>query len=165
MGIFEKMATGASLEETLALLVGYLQLALPHRSCAVQLVEPHGPESAPHEDFAAPAADSPAAGWSEPIIDKQGHVLGTFELSQSPGCAPDESDIQRVRQTCHIAAIAIERWRSASLLRERERRYRDIFDHTLDMLCLLEMTPDGCLRCVEVNPTLLRALGLSLIHI
>ena len=159
LGIFEKMASGASLEDTLALLVGYLQLALPSRSCRVQLAEPRGPESATHEGAAALAASSPAAGWSEPIIDKQGHVLGTFEVSQTPGSAPDESDIQRVRQTCHIAAIAIERWRSESLLRERERRYRDIFDHTLDMLCLLEMSPDACLRCVEVNPALLRALG------
>jgi PAS domain S-box-containing protein len=147
LGIFEKMSTGASLEETLGLLVGYLQLALPHRSCRVQLGTGTGMNEAS------------AVGWSEPIVDKQGHLLGTFELSQSPGSGPDESDVLRVRQTCHIAAIAIERWRSESLLRERERRYRDIFDHALDMLCLLEMTAVGCLRCVEVNPALLRALG------
>lgn len=147
LGIFEKMSTGAPLEETLGLLVGYLQLALPHRSCRVQL----GTGTVMNQ--------ASAVGWSEPIVDKQGHILGTFELSQSPGTGPDESDMLRVRQTCHIAAIAIERWRSESLLRERERRYRDIFDHTLDMLCLLEMTEVGCLRCVEVNPALLRALG------
>ncbi|NWD56858.1 PAS domain S-box protein [Pseudomonas veronii] len=151
LGIFEKMATGAPLEETLGLLVDYLQLALPHRSCRVQLVAPLG--------TGAVMNTASAVGWSEPIVDKQGHVLGTFELSQASGTGPDESDILRVRQTCHIAAIAIERWQSESLLRERERRYRDIFDHTLDMLCLLEMTAVGCLRCVEVNPALLRALG------
>lgn len=43
LGIFEKMATGAPLEETLGLLVDYLQLALPHRSCRVQLVAPLAP--------------------------------------------------------------------------------------------------------------------------
>ncbi|MGC6370940.1 PAS domain-containing sensor histidine kinase [Pseudomonas sp. K2I15] len=159
LGIFEKMATGSALEETLALLVSYLRLALPHRSCGVKLVGPQGIDLAMCIPPPSLLADGPFAFWSEPIVDKQGHVLGTFELSHSPGSVPDDSDIQCVRQTCHIAAIAIERWRSESLLRERERRYRDIFDHTLDMLCLLEVTPVGCLRCVEVNPALLQVLG------
>ncbi|WP_460136768.1 sensor histidine kinase [Pseudomonas sp. S1_E04] len=159
LGIFEKMATGASLEETLALLVGYLQLALPHRSCAVHLVEPFNIAPTTYKAFASRLANNPGACWSEPIVDKQGHVLGAFELSRSCDSAPDESEIQPVRQTCHIAAIAIERWQSESLLRERERRYRDIFDHTLDMLCLLEETQAGDLQCVEANPALLRVLG------
>ncbi|MGB7647972.1 MAG: PAS domain S-box protein [Pseudomonas fluorescens] len=152
LGIFENMAMGASLQETLALLVGYLQLALPHRSCGVQLVG---------AEHVGAAARMPAACWSEPIVDKQGQVLGTFELSQPFGAARHEREIQRVRQMCHIAAIAIERWRSESLLRERERRYRNIFDHTLDMLCLLEVTPASGLQCVEANPALLNALGKS----
>jgi len=158
LSIFEKMATGASLEETLVLLVGYLQTALPHRTCGVKLLESLTIDSATFQACASQPSHDPCAYWSEPILDKQGHVLGTFELSQSPDAVPDKSDIQRVRQTCHIAAIAIERSQSESLLRERERRYRDIFDHTLDMLCLLEVTPIGALRCVEANPALLRAL-------
>ena len=124
LGIFEKMATGASLEETLALLVGYLQLALPHWSCRVQLVEPLGTGLAKYRASASALADNSC--WSEPIMDKQGQRLGAFELSRLPGSVTHESDIQPVRQTCHIAAIAIERWQSESLLRERERRYRDI---------------------------------------
>ncbi|MFL1417274.1 PAS domain S-box protein [Pseudomonas fildesensis] len=159
LGIFEKMATGASLEETLALLVSYLQLALPHRSCGVKIVESQCISPATCMPPPSRTAHGNPAFWSEPIVDKQGQVLGTFELSQTSALEPDESEIQRVRQTCHIAAIAIERWRSETLLRERERRYRDIFDHTLDMLCLLEVTPVGCLRCVEVNPAMLQALG------
>jgi len=159
LGIFEKMATGASLEETLTLLVDYLQLALPHCSCGVQLVEPISNGSATYSSSGLRPADGVCAYWSEPIVDKQGQVLGTFELCQPSGSTPDESDIQRVRQTCHVAAIAIERLRSESLLRERERHYRDIFDHTLDMLCLFEVTQTGALRCVEANPVLLRVLG------
>lgn len=159
LGIFEKMATGASLEETLALLVGYLQLALPHRSCRVQLVEPHGTGLAKYQGPASAIAGNSRACWSEPIMDKQGQILGAFELSRSPGSVTHESDIQPVRQTCHIAAIAIERWQSESLLRERERRYRDIFDHNLDMLLLLQVTSAGDVSCVEANPALSRALG------
>ncbi|WLH70893.1 PAS domain S-box protein [Pseudomonas sp. FP2309] len=159
LGIFERMATGASLEQTLTLLVGYVQLALPHRSCRVQLVESFGTRLATTATAVSSLADEACAPWSEPIMDQQGQMLGVFELSRSPGSAVDDSDVQHVRQTCHIAAIAIERWQSESLLRERERRYRDIFDHTLDMLLLLETTPSGEVRCVDANPALLRALG------
>lgn len=159
LGIFENMATDASLERTLALLVGYLQLALPHRSCGVQLIEPLSTALAMETVPASLLANRHRDVWCEPIVDKQGRVLGAFELSRPSGFMAHDSDIQHVRQTCHVAAIAIERWQSESLLRERERRYRDIFDHTLDMLCLLEATPAGDLRCVEANPALLRLLG------
>ncbi len=157
--IFEKMASGAPLEETLELLVSYLHLALPHWSCRVTLVEPQGLGPTTCIPHPSPRAHAHAEVWSESIVDKQGQILGAFELFQTLRLAPDESDTLRVRQTCHIAAIAIERWRSESLLRERERLYRDIFDHTLDMLCLLELVALGNLRCVEVNPALLHVLG------
>ncbi len=150
--IFEKIATDAPLDETLALILGYLQMALPQLSCSVQLRKPF------ILDSVLPPTKGSIAYLSEPITDKQGRVLGTFELSRSPGVGSDEGDLQRVRQTCHLAAIAIERWQSESLLRERERRYRDIFDHTLDMLCLLEVTKSNEALCVEVNPALLRVL-------
>lgn len=163
--IFEKMASGAPLEETLELLVNYLHLALPHWSCSVTLVEPQGFSPTTCIPHSLPPIHAHAEVWSESIVGKQGQILGAFQLSQALRLAPDESDIQRVRQTCHIAAIAIERWRSESLLRERERRYRNIFDHTLDMLCLLNVTTLDCVRCVEVNPALLEALGKTHIDV
>jgi len=161
--IFEKMASDAPLDETLGLLVGYLKLALPNRACSVMLLDPQTltltPCTGPGLRDEWPPTPGQYASWSEPIMDTQGRVLGAFVVANPQGVLPDDSDIQRVRQTCHIAAIAIERWRSESLLKHRERRYRDIFDHTLDMLCLLEVTEVDRLRCVEVNPALLRALG------
>lgn len=161
--IFEKMASDAPLDETLGLLVGYLKLALPNRACSVMLLDPQTltltPCTGPGLRDEWPPTPGQYASWSEPIMDTQGRVLGAFVVANPQGVLPDDSDIQRVRQTCHIAAIAIERWRSESLLKHRERRYRDIFDHTLDMLCLLEVTEVDRLCCVEVNPALLRALG------
>lgn len=161
--IFEKMASDAPLDETLGLLVGYLKLALPNRACRVMLLDPQTltltPCTGPGLRDEWPPTPGQYASWSEPIMDTQGRVLGAFVVANPQGVLPDDSDIQRVRQTCHIAAIAIERWRSESLLKHRERRYRDIFDHTLDMLCLLEVTEVDRLCCVEVNPALLRALG------
>ncbi|HSV35861.1 MAG TPA: PAS domain S-box protein [Ramlibacter sp.] len=36
-------------------------------------------------------------------------------------------------------------------LRESEQRYRDIFDNVSDALCLVEVTPDGRFRTLELN--------------
>ncbi|MCD5983213.1 PAS domain-containing sensor histidine kinase [Pseudomonas sp. CDFA 610] len=44
-------------------------------------------------------------------------------------------------------------------LDRREPRYREIFDHSLDMMCLLQVGPDRTLTCLEANPALYRRLA------
>ncbi|WP_454835437.1 PAS domain-containing protein [Pseudomonas lini] len=66
----------------------------------------------------------------------------------------------RTRQASHLAAIARERKRAEKLLLESEQRYRDIFDHSLDPLFLLEVTDEG-LRFIEVNPALELVVGVG----
>lgn len=46
-------------------------------------------------------------------------------------------------------------------LQEREQRYREIFDNATDGLYLLEVTPEGRFRNIDVNPALERSTGLS----
>ncbi len=46
-------------------------------------------------------------------------------------------------------------------LREREQRYRGIFDNVADTLYLLEVTPDGRYRNLEVNPAFEKSSGMS----
>jgi PAS domain S-box-containing protein len=53
-----------------------------------------------------------------------------------------------------------ERKRMEEALREREQRYRGIFDNVLDMLYLLEVTPDGRFRNLEINPAFEKASGI-----
>jgi PAS domain S-box-containing protein len=45
-------------------------------------------------------------------------------------------------------------------LAERERRYRAVFDNSLDSLYLLEVTDDGHFRNLEINPALERSVGI-----
>ncbi|MBB6155477.1 PAS domain S-box-containing protein [Pseudomonas sp. JAI115] len=66
----------------------------------------------------------------------------------------------RVREARHLEAIAEERKRAEKLLLESEQRYRDIFDHSLDPLFLLEVTDEG-LRFIEVNPAFESAVGVG----
>jgi PAS domain S-box-containing protein len=56
--------------------------------------------------------------------------------------------------------LAVEREHMAAELRERELRYRGIFDHVLDTLYLLEVTPDGRFRNLEVNPAFEKSSGM-----
>ena len=62
-----------------------------------------------------------AACWSEPIIDNQGSVLGTFAIYHRKVSTPKTHDFLLIEQFAHLARIAIERekadkiiWRQAN---------------------------------------------------
>ena len=73
-----------------------------------------------------------------PFIDAQDQIAGVVAMSR---------DIT-------------ERKQAEEALRESEWRYREIFDNVLDALYLLEVTPDGGFRTLEVNPALERLTGI-----
>jgi PAS domain-containing protein len=54
------------------------------------------------------------AAWSEPILKKDGEVLGTFALYSSEPRIPTNAEIDLIEGVRHIAQIAIERQRSRS---------------------------------------------------
>jgi PAS domain S-box-containing protein len=53
-----------------------------------------------------------------------------------------------------------ERKRLEAEREQSERRYREIFDNTLDSLFLLEVTPELCFRTLAVNPAFERTVGI-----
>ncbi|WP_162831518.1 PAS domain-containing sensor histidine kinase [Paraburkholderia caffeinilytica] len=53
-----------------------------------------------------------------------------------------------------------ERERTKLALRESEHRYRQIFDNVSDVLSLLEVTPEGRFRILEINPAGEQSLGI-----
>jgi GAF domain-containing protein len=62
------------------------------------------------------------AAWSEPILTKDGEVLGTFALYSSESRIPTDAEIELIEGARHIALIAIERQRSqAALARALEK--------------------------------------------
>jgi PAS domain S-box-containing protein len=56
------------------------------------------------------------AAWSEPILTKDGEVLGTFALYSSEPRIPTDAEIELIEGAGHIALIAIERQRSRAAL-------------------------------------------------
>jgi len=56
------------------------------------------------------------AAWSEPILTKDGEVLGTFALYSSESRIPTDAEIELIEGARHIALIAIERQRSQAAL-------------------------------------------------
>ena len=75
--------------------------------------------------------------------------------------APEFGADGKVRSVFCICHDITERTRMEEALREREQRYRGIFDNVLDTLYLLEVTPEGRFRNLEVNPAFEKLSGLS----
>jgi PAS domain S-box-containing protein len=64
------------------------------------------------------------ASWSEPLISKDGAVLGTFAMYYAEPRIPDKSDLELIEAAGHIALIAIQLERSQAALQESEERFR-----------------------------------------
>lgn len=57
-----------------------------------------------------------AACWSEPIIDNQGNVLGTFAIYHNKISTPKELDFKLIEQFANLARIAIEREKANKII-------------------------------------------------
>ncbi len=88
------------------------------------------------------------AAWSEPLISKDGEVLGTFCVSYGEPRTPDNRDLELIEAAGNVARIAIERERSQEALtralgdlRESEATLRQTID-TIPTLAWCNL-PDG----------------------
>src|SRR4029077_931483 len=77
------------------------------------------------------------AAWSQPLLSKNQHVLGTFGMYYTEPRTPSESDLRLIEGAGHIAVIAIEGERSQAALRESEERFRLIVDTIPGFVCTL----------------------------
>ena len=68
------------------------------------------------------------AAWSQPILTKDGEVLGTFALYASEPRTPTDVELELIEGAGHIAQIAIGRQRSQEALRKSEAELRRITD-------------------------------------
>src|SRR5580693_6035681 len=88
------------------------------------------------------------AAWSQPLLSKNQHVLGTFGMYYTEPRTPGETDLRLIEGAGHIAVIAIEGERSQEALRcafeeirNSEARLRKIID-TIPTLAWCSL-PDG----------------------
>jgi formate hydrogenlyase transcriptional activator len=98
------------------------------------------------------------AGWSEPILTKEGELLGTFALYASEPRVPTEIELELIQRAEHIALIAIGRQRSLDALRRSEAEFRAIVDAIPQMIVVLG--PDG--GALYGNRSVLEYTGLTL---
>ncbi len=98
------------------------------------------------------------AGWSEPILTKDGDLLGTFALYASEPRMPTENELELIQRAGHIALIAIGRQRSLDALRRSEAELRAIVDAIPQTIIVL--SPDG--RALYGNRSVLEYTGLKL---
>src|SRR6266481_10078013 len=89
----------------------------------------------PDDARALAIAHGVCAAWSEPLISKDGEVLGTFCISHSQARIPNDEDLELIEAAGHIARIAIERQRSHEfltnalvLLQKSEATLRQVID-------------------------------------
>ncbi len=71
-----------------------------------------------------PLAHGLRASWSTPIFSSDGCVLGTFAILSREPCSPAPLHHHIIEQITHLAAVAIERERTESALRQSEERFR-----------------------------------------
>ena len=88
------------------------------------------------------------AAWSQPLLSKNQHVLGTFGMYYTKPRTPTEADLRLIQGAGHIAVIAIEGERSQQALRSAfeeirtsEANLRKIID-TIPTLAWCSL-PDG----------------------
>src|SRR5713101_6089397 len=84
------------------------------------------------------------AAWSEPLISKDGEVLGTFCFSYAEPRIPNSRDLELIQAAGHIALIAIELERSHRALKSAlveiknsENKLRTIIDTIPGFVCTL----------------------------
>jgi formate hydrogenlyase transcriptional activator len=98
------------------------------------------------------------AGWSEPILTKDGELLGTFALYASEPRMPTEIELALIQGAGHIALIAISRQRSLDALRRSEAELRRITDAIPQ--CIHVIAADG--SAMYANRVLLEYAGVDL---
>jgi PAS domain S-box-containing protein len=105
------------------------------------------------------------AAWSQPLISKNGQVLGTFCLYYSEVRSPNSSDLRLLEDAGHVAVIAIEGERTQAALtkafeeiKKSEAQLREIVDAIPHSITVLG--PDG--DTLYVNRVALDYNGLTM---
>ncbi len=95
------------------------------------------------------------ACWSEPIFASDDRVLGTFAMYYRHPRGPEPFELDLIETAARLAAVAIERERIETALRQSEQRLAGIIDSAMDGI----ITIDEQHRIVLVNPAVEKIFG------
>src|SRR5213594_3296690 len=74
------------------------------------------------------------ACWSTPIFSSEGKALGSFAVLSREPRSPTAQHQKILAQITHLAAVAIERERTGTALRESEERFRRMADAITEVI-------------------------------
>ncbi len=116
-------------------------------------------ENDPHWQNSAAVATAAGfkAAWSLPIQAGDGQWLGVVTVYRALAGGPAPADLDLIEHAAQLAAIAIERRRSAAALRDSENKFRSLYEQVLEGV--YQCAPDG--RLLEVNPAFVKMLGYT----
>jgi PAS domain S-box-containing protein len=97
------------------------------------------------------------ACWSTPIFSTKGEVLGTFAMYHQTFRGPKPAEVHWVDEAAHLAAIAIEKHRSETALRQSESQFLAIMDHSPALVFMKDL--EG--RYLFVNRLFERRYGFT----
>jgi diguanylate cyclase (GGDEF)-like protein len=83
------------------------------------------------------------ACWSEPILDAEGQVLGTFAIYHSRPHAPSTADISTLSETVQVAGFAIERSRAERTLNDQLLLTRQLLERAEQSSKVLDSALDN----------------------
>ena len=107
------------------------------------------------DEYRSFAADNGIrAAWSEPLLTKDGEVLGTFAMYSAEPRPPTSAEVELIEGASHIALIALVQHRNQSALRKSEealraseRSLRSTIDGIPGLVGIL--APDGTVEAVN----------------
>ncbi|HTK80860.1 MAG TPA: PAS domain S-box protein [Bacteroidota bacterium] len=97
------------------------------------------------------------ACWSTPIFNKESSVLGTFAMYYREPRNPSKDDLELIGRATHLASIAIEQKRTGGILRDSERKFRQLVEGTHAFL----FATDTRGRITYLNEAAANALGYA----
>ncbi len=69
------------------------------------------------------------ACWSEPVLDANGRVLGTFAMYYRQPRAPTDAELRAIEMGAHLVGVAIQHERAERTLRESEGKFRTVVEY------------------------------------
>jgi len=96
------------------------------------------------------------SAWSQPILAKNGDVLGTFWICNVGPHSPNSSDFQLLEAASHVAVIAIEGKRAEEALKESEERFHRMADALTEAVWITALEPE---RIQYASPSVERIWG------
>lgn len=105
-------------------------------------------------DFKALALEAGLkACWSEPILNSEGQVLGTFAMYYGEPRTPNDSDLQLILEAARLAGLAIERTND----HKQQKTSNSIFDHLPYAIAIMDQN----LQILSTNPAFEQITGYT----